>query len=158
MTNISTLIRMTWVDNLQGLLRGPISDDTARELHIASTRITAQCANLLEVRTKIAASSDATLIDSALSIENELEQVKESMRDIRRQILRMLESENTPSPEIHSAITSLRKAAEETYTAANQLQWEIAEHDASHAPRGKPMIATNEEELDKALNSIRSAK
>lgn len=158
MTSISALIQMVAVESVRALLREPMTDHTAREFNLTSNRIATACAKLVEARAKIAASTDADLIDAALSIENELDRLKDSMRGLRREILRILSAKNMPSPVIHNAITSLRKAAEDTYTAANQLQWEIAEHDASYVPRGEPMIATNQEELDKALNSIRGEK
>lgn len=159
MTSISTLIRTAvTLDSVQVLLHKPLTNHTARELNIASNRIAMECSRLVKAKAEIALSKSTDLIDSALEIDDELEQLKNSLRRVHRELLHMLGDASKPSPLIHDAITSLRKATEDTYTAANQLQWEIAEHDASHAPRGKPVIATNQEELDAALNAIRRKK
>jgi hypothetical protein len=148
--------------SLQALLQEPItsmSDHTARELHIASNRIAAQCVNLVDAKSQVEADTNTNLIDSALEIHDELEQVKDGMRAIRRDILQLLEAADTLTPiTLRDAIVSLGRVVEDAYAAANQLQWEIAEHDATYAPRGTPLIVRNQDELDQALDSMRSEK
>lgn len=157
MTSISTLIRTAAADRVLSLLREPITDHTARQLSIASNRIAATCVALVRTKTSVEASTNSALIDSELEIDDELERLKDSMRGLRLEVLH-LQATSTPPADVQRAIKSLQKVLEDTYTATNQLQWEIAEHDASHAPRGKPLIATNQEELDTALNAIRRKK
>jgi hypothetical protein len=82
------------------------------------------------------------------------------MRDLRRAILH-LQDENAAflrGEALNDSLTALQQKVAQSYTAANQLQWEIGEQDANNAPRSGSLIASNQDELDRILKQISSKK
>jgi hypothetical protein len=82
------------------------------------------------------------------------------MRDLRRAILH-LQDENAAflrGEALNDSLTAPQKKVAQSYTAANQLQWEIGEQDANNAPRSGSLIASNQDELGRILKQISSKK
>ncbi len=79
------------------------------------------------LRSRMGAGMLTDAIDSDFSLRDSLKGLKEDIRDIRCQLASM--QRPTLSARMQRAFARLSKIAEETYAAADKLQWEIAEHD-----------------------------
>jgi len=145
------------------LLRQPtatLSDETIDAIREATRQLSVQCRLLRRDKSKLAARPATELLDSDLIIHDELEQLKDGMRSIRRAIS-YVHDENAQflrSSLLAECLKELQQKVAQTYTAATDLQWEIGEQDANNAPRNGPLIASNQEELNKILEQIGSIK
>lgn len=81
--------------------------------------------NVLRSRMNDGKSDEA--VDADFVLRDALKGLKEDIRSIRCQLAGL----HAPmlSARMQRAFTRLSKVAEETYTSADRLQWEIAEHD-----------------------------
>lgn len=86
------------------------------------------------LRQRIRAGDGDEPVDDDATLREALKSLKEDIRDIRCQLTAM----DAPqlSGRIERAIRRLSLIAEETYTSADKLQWEIAEHDARYCEVG----------------------
>ncbi len=127
-----------------------------RDFENASRVVSAQRLRLEHQVTKVRATLTPDILDPEMAIHGRLEKMKESLRIVRRRILDLQQEERQlpNSLKLQQAIADLRNITEETYTTANKLQWEIAEHDATSYSRGAPWLVTNQDQLDNALNKI----
>jgi hypothetical protein len=148
---------------LDQLLHQPVttmSDETIDAIKKAARELSLQCRLLRKNTSKLAAHPAEEMLDSDLAAHDELEQIKDHMRDLRRAILH-LQDENAAflrSAALNDSLTALQQKVAQSYTAATQLQWEIGEQDANNAPRSGSLIASNQDELDRILKQISSKK
>jgi hypothetical protein len=70
-------------------------------------------------------------VDADRTLRASLKGLKEDIRDVRCQLASM----HTPQlgPRLQRAFARLAKIAEETYSSADKLQWQIDEHDMKFA-------------------------
>ena len=66
-------------------------------------------------------------MDADLSFREALAMLKKDVREIRRQLAFM--NNTVPAARLQRAFQRLSAIAEETYSSADKLQWEIDEHD-----------------------------
>jgi hypothetical protein len=76
-------------------------------------------------------------IDADFGLRTALKEVKEDIRELRCQVVAWQTSQRYVhvAMRLKVALATLEKIAEETCSAADQLQWEIAERDADFALR-----------------------
>lgn len=149
---INTMFLNKRLESIEGVLRDVLAQsdvDSVDKLREATRQVAAQCRELNERRERVKLSIDFTPIDADFEIRNGLERARIGIRLMHQQLSRAPVSKST-------IFTSLRRALEAVYTAANELQWEIGEHDASCYSRKPPVLVSNQDELDRALNSIRA--
>jgi hypothetical protein len=120
-------------------------------LRQATHQVAAQCRDLDQRRERVSENANFTPIDADFEIRNSLERARVGIRLMYRLVSRA-------SADKSKIFTALQKALDDVYTAANQLQWEIGEHDANCYPRGTPILVSNQDELDRALDAIRVEK
>ena len=97
------------------------------------------CKRLREARSLVASGEIRAEIDPDFLVDDALEQLKVAARALRREI---------------GAIAPVAAITAEIYSAANQLQWELSEHDVDYAPRKSGYVAHNREESDAVLDRI----
>lgn len=133
---------------------------TVSEFDHAASRLAVRCLHINQCIAVIQADTGSELIDPNFRMHDDLELVKQNCRSMRRKILQILGTQTLDqlSPKLHEAAKTLLKVVEETYAAANRLQWEMGERDATNTPRKKPWVVTNQKELDDALDQILSGK
>ncbi|MTV38758.1 hypothetical protein [Duganella radicis] len=142
------------LDSVDQILRNAAERTDERvieELRKATAQIAAQCRELNRRKALVQADECAVPIDSSFEIRDGLERAREGIRLMHKLLLGIPENKA-------QIFNSLRLALEEIYTAANQLQWEIGEHDASCYPRGTPILVSTQNEIEQALDAIRAQK
>jgi hypothetical protein len=81
---------------------------------------------------RVRAGHFAEAIDADVSFRAELNEIKEDMRLMRCQVAVWRSDQRTAGTTLRltTALATLSRLSEEVFAAADQLQWEIAEHDA----------------------------
>ena len=161
--SIHKTLEATQQIKLDQLLQQPVatmSDETIAAIGEATRQLSLQCTLLGKGKSKLTAQPGTELLDPDLMVHDELEQIKDHMRSLRRAILHA-QDENAKflrSARLARALQKLQQQVAQGYAAATELQWEIGEQDANNAPRHGPLIASNREELNKILEQIGSTK
>ena len=151
------------LQEIDQLLQQPVattSEETITAIREATRQLAIQCRLLRKEKSKLTAQPTTELLDADLIVHDELEQIKDHMRSIRRAILQV-QDENAQflrSARLTGSLAELQQKVAQSYAAATELQWEIGEQDANTAPRTEPLIASNQEELYKILEQIGSTK
>ena len=105
----------------------------ARRLERLAGRLTRMRGKIASLAARLNDGSVTEPIDADLSFRDALIGLKEEIRAVRYQLALMEDSSRQGStmwPALQRAFDQLNKVAQETYRAADQLQWDIAEHDA----------------------------
>lgn len=115
------------------------------------------CSKLKVCVLDVQRNTDEELIDPDLVQRKSLDEMKEfllrdraSLRDSYRDIDPM----GTEMPKLHNAVTSVVSLMGELYEIATELQWALAEHDASYSKRLDGFAAANPGELEAMLQRI----
>lgn len=140
-------------------LRGPLTFvDTyfARKFERVSARLVNICLNFNSTISRIRLGDFDGAIDPDFTTQEALERAKDVVRGVRAQVIELrTKAKLTWSPgRLIKSLDTLCNIAEEAYTAANHLQWEIAEHDLAFLPRKAGYVAHSAEESDQLLDRI----
>ncbi len=103
----------------------------ARRMERLSARLLQMQARISRFEEHIRNGCFDELIDADRSIRTMLSGLKEDLRTIRRELagLHEMGRKGYGAMRLDQALARLHRAAEETYTAADRLLWEIDEHD-----------------------------
>jgi len=115
------------------------------------------CNKLQIIVFEIQRSSSTDLIDEALEKRESLEKMKRILLDHRsglRASYRDLDPDGILMPKFHKEVTSVIALMDEFYEIATELQWAIAEHDASNSVHHQGYAASNIHELEVMLKRI----
>ena len=99
----------------------------AMRLDRVADRLAAMGGKIDTLRTRMNEGAADEAVDGDFKLRDALKGLKEDIRSIRCQLVGLHSSHL--SARLKRAFARLTKVAEETYRSADQLQWEIAEHD-----------------------------
>jgi hypothetical protein len=108
----------------------------ARRLERLAVRLARMRGKISALAARLNDGSVTERIDADLSFREALIGLKEEIRAVRYQLALMEDASRQGHavwPALQRAFDQLNKVAQETYSAADQLQWRIAEHDARFA-------------------------
>lgn len=108
---------------------------------------------MLEVRQN----TDHEPIDPEMILRGKIEDLKQVLHADRVQIFKTateMARFGEAVEKIHLELKTILELIGEQYDEANQLQWAIAEHDASYAKRLNDYTAHSKEESDRLLDKI----
>lgn len=105
----------------------------AMSLDAVGDRLQRMGAKIEHLRTHITAGTAGARVDTDGSLRGSLKSLKEDIRNIRCQLVTLQPPE--ASARLQRAFARLSKIAEETYASADQLQWQIEEHERDMALR-----------------------
>jgi len=99
----------------------------ARRLDLMSERLQQLGGKIVHLHQRLHEEAADTRVDADLTLRESLKGLKEDIRDIRCQIA-SLHGAGLPG-RLQRAFRRLSQIAEETYAAADRLQWEVDDHD-----------------------------
>lgn len=146
--------------NLPKFVRSIIGYIISPRLQKLSFTLAEVCFRLRMMSQDVQRSDDTSLIDPELEQRESLDQLKQSILKQRGELersYRELDPDGGAMPKLDKQIASLVQLMAEIYEVANELQWAIAEHDASYSERTKDFHASNQEELVAMLSRIAPA-
>lgn len=115
------------------------------------------CSKLQLISLAIQRSDDSELLDPSLEKYNSIEELKQlilvQMTNLREDFLN-IDPDGYVMPKFHKEISSLVTLSGEFFDIATELQWAIAEHDASNSPHRVGFVASSTTELDTILDRI----
>lgn len=147
------------LQHIPKLFRWLVESVLARRLEKQVFVLAEACNKLRIVMLDFQRRDDADLIDPDLFIRNSLESAK---KDLLAQRLDMHESfkksgfGQSSVPRFYAAYYTIIKLLSELYEISNEVQWAIAEHDASLSVQHEGFAASNAAELEAMLNQIAS--
>lgn len=96
---------------------------------------------------------DSYALDPDLRLSEKLSDLKNEVHEVRATSIQSL-GISARMPKTSVRLKEFSNICAELYEAANQLQWQIAEHDAQHSQRYDGFVASSAAELDVLLDKI----
>ena len=138
------------------VLIGVFSSLVSRVLHKFAVR-TAEHTNQLSVcllNIQRVDADDLRLLDPELLLWDKFESLKLSAREILKSAELIIELGDKYGGNLKAEARLFTEAIRETYEVANQLQWLIAEHDASRVQNLNSFVSENKAELEAMMDRI----
>lgn len=143
--------------NVPGFVKSIFSRLSIRHLKKLSFALADSCHKLQIVALEIQASDDTDLIDPDLEKRESLDKTKQFLLKHRsefRKSFGALDPDGTALPDLNREVSTVISLMGELYEIANELQWAIAEHDASNSERQLGYAASSVDELSAVLDRI----
>lgn len=150
----------TNLHNLPKFARWLIAYFISPKLQKLSFALADVCFRLQVVSQDVQRNQDEQLIDPELEQRDALEQLKCAILKHRGELqktYRELDPDGGAIPKLTKEISSVVALMGEIYEVANELQWAIAEHDASYSERAEGFLASSPDELAAMLDRIAPA-
>lgn len=117
------------------------------------------CRKLQTLTLDIQRSNDVDVIDPNLVQRDSLEKTKKLLLAQRAELRAshaVLDPDGLAMPKLSAEVNAIISLLGELYEIATELQWAIAEHDASNSDREEGFVASNVTELEAMLERISS--
>lgn len=122
-----------------------------------SSHLAESCSVLKVFVLDVQQNSECELIDPELAMRDNIESLKNILHTNRKEALKVilsLEKCGDLTAKMCREFKTIAALAAELHDEANQLQWAVAEHDASCNRRAEGFVATNQSEIDAMLARI----
>jgi hypothetical protein len=115
------------------------------------------CSKLRVAVLSVQRNGEDELLDQTMAVRDSLESMKVGIRESRdsmRASYRDVDPEQTEMPVLSREVATLLDLMSELYEVATELQWSLAEHDASFSRRLEGFSADSKAALDEMLRRI----